>query len=60
LNADELKSRTKQFAIAIIQFVQTLPQNTEAQEGELVRIFAASRLTAARKSKRFGEVDVQI
>jgi four helix bundle protein len=31
LNAEELKVRTKQFAIRIIKFVQALPKSSEAQ-----------------------------
>ena len=31
MNAEELKSRTKQFAIRIIKLVQMLPKNSEAQ-----------------------------
>ena len=31
MNAEELKSRTKQFAIRIIRLVQMLPKNSEAQ-----------------------------
>ncbi len=31
MNAEELKLRTKQFAIRIIKFVQTLPKSSEAQ-----------------------------
>ena len=53
MTADELKVRTKQFALPVIKLVAALPKTIEGVEGllaeasELVAIFVASRKSAS-------------